>query len=353
MLCLSSDFLRGFMQVLKCEKTILGNEIQLIGFENCKNPTLIIGVFHGDEPQGKYLIDKYLQVSPLSPALPLKVGGSSSNTYSYSAQIMAKNLRKNMTDVERKLWSVLRANKLDGLHFKRQQPIGNYIVDFVCFSKKLVVELDGGQHNEVNSIIYDEERTKYLENQGFKVIRIWNNDVLSNIEGVVEYIKSSLPTGGGGLGRGGILFIPCLNPDGLQKGTRTNANGVDLNRNFPTQNWELTEKNEFFGGETPASEIETRFVVDVIEKYQPKEILTLHAPFKIVNYDGEAKALAEKISAIINYPVESSIGYPTPGSFGTYSGIEKNIPTITLELDEVCPVEDLVKPVHKIFDLFL
>ncbi len=151
----------------------------------------------------------------------------------------------------------------------------------------------------------------------------------------------------------GIMFIPCLNPDGMQYGKRTNANGVDLNRNYPTKNWELTETNEFFGGESPASEIETKFMVEVIDEYKPELILTLHAPFKVVNYDGPAKEIAEKISKIINYPVEASIGYPTPGSFGTYCGVERNIPTITLELDEKIPVEELVQPVHEIFDLFI
>lgn len=148
-----------------------------------------------------------------------------------------------------------------------------------------------------------------------------------------------------------LLFIPCLNPDGMSFGERTNANGVDLNRNYPTKNWNLTERNEFFGGEAPASEIETKFMVEVIEEYKPELILTLHAPFKVVNYDGPAKDVAEKISKIINYPVQASIGYPTPGSFGTYCGVERDIPTITLELDEECPVQDLVEPVHKIFDL--
>ena len=148
-----------------------------------------------------------------------------------------------------------------------------------------------------------------------------------------------------------LLFIPCLNPDGIAAGVRTNSNGVDLNRNFPTKNWELTERNEFFGGEKPASEIETRFVVSVIEKYHPKLILTLHAPFKVVNYDGDAEEICQKIAEIIHYPVEASIGYPTPGSFGTYAGIERKIPTITLELDEECPVEELVEPVNKILKL--
>ena len=148
-----------------------------------------------------------------------------------------------------------------------------------------------------------------------------------------------------------LLFIPCLNPDGMAVKTRTNSNSVDLNRNFPTKNWELSETNEFFGGTESASEIETRFLIGVIEEYKPELILTLHAPFMVVNYDGPAKEIAEKISEIICYPVEASIGYPTPGSFGTYSGVERNIPTITLELDEKCPVQNLIEPVHRIFNL--
>ncbi len=157
----------------------------------------------------------------------------------------------------------------------------------------------------------------------------------------------------------GLMFIPCLNPDGIQLGRRTNANGVDLNRNFPTKNWgedtSLAGDNpsDYFGGASAGSEIETQFVIDVIEKYKPELIITLHAPYKVVNYDGPAREIAEKISEIIKYPVEASIGYPTPGSFGTYAGVERQIPTITLELDETCPIENLIEPVHKIFDLFL
>lgn len=148
-----------------------------------------------------------------------------------------------------------------------------------------------------------------------------------------------------------VLFIPALNPDGKQLKTRTNSNKVDLNRNFPTKNWELTQKDNYFGGEKPASEKETQFLIDVIEKYQPKSIITLHTPYKIVNYDGPAKELAEKISKIINYPIEESIGYPTPGSFGTYVGIERNIPTITLEMDEEETIENLYIPIKEIFDM--
>lgn len=147
-----------------------------------------------------------------------------------------------------------------------------------------------------------------------------------------------------------MLFIPCLNPDGMKLKQRQNANGVDLNRNFPTKNWELVEDKTFYGGEKANSEIETQFMVDVIRDYKPKLILSLHAPFCTVNFDGDALKYAEKISEIINYPVQEDIGYPTPGSFGTYCGVERNIPTITLELDENIDVKRLIKPVHKIFD---
>lgn len=148
-----------------------------------------------------------------------------------------------------------------------------------------------------------------------------------------------------------ISFIPCLNPDGVKAQTRVNSNGVDLNRNFPTKNWELTEKNNFYGGNEPASEIETRFLISVIDEFKPELILTLHAPYKVVNYDGNALDIANKISEIIKYPVEASIGYPTPGSFGTWAGIERNIPTITLELDEEIEVKELRKPVFEIFKM--
>lgn len=146
-----------------------------------------------------------------------------------------------------------------------------------------------------------------------------------------------------------LAFIPVLNPDGMAKNSRVNANGVDLNRNFPTKNWVLSKKNEFFGGEKPASELETQFLINLVEEIKPKLILTLHAPFKVVNYDGKGKKIAQMISDIIKYPVQENIGYPTPGSFGTWAGIEKGIPTITLELDEDVEVKELEPQVFQIF----
>lgn len=218
-------------EILKNAETKLGNKIELIG-EASDNNILIIGVVHGDEPQGEYLIKSYLEKSLSSKAM------------------------------------------------------------------------------------------------------------------ISKRERNTVP-----------LFIPCLNPDGMHLKTRTNANGVDLNRNFPTKNWAdgikegFTKGSPYYGGKAPASEIETQFLIDTIVQYSPKLVLTLHTPYKIVNYDGPAADIAQKISDIIKYPVEKSIGYPTPGSFGTYCGVERNIPTITLEMDEKIPVTELVQPVHKIFDI--
>ncbi len=138
-----------------------------------------------------------------------------------------------------------------------------------------------------------------------------------------------------------LLILPCLNPDGMAKNQRQNSNRVDLNRNFPTKNWQLTDKNEYFGGLEPASEIETKFIIEVLEQYKPDAIISIHAPFEIVNYDGPAKELAQTISKITAYPVQADIGYPTPGSFGNFAGVERNIPTVTLELPENVPNEEL------------
>lgn len=105
----------------------------------------------------------------------------------------ARELRNNATDAERALWHHLRMWQLDGYKFRRQQPIGNYIVDFVCLEKRLIIELDGGQHAEQSN--YDSERDAWLRDQRFTVLRFWNNDVLKNVEGVAagifETLKSS------------------------------------------------------------------------------------------------------------------------------------------------------------------
>jgi very-short-patch-repair endonuclease len=103
-------------------------------------------------------------------------------------RLRAKSMRTEMTDAERTLWIQLRAHRLDGLRFRRQTPIGQYIVDFVCHERRLVVELDGGQHAEST---HDVRRDRWLESKGYRVLRFWNSDVFKNREGVLETIVSA------------------------------------------------------------------------------------------------------------------------------------------------------------------
>ena len=102
---------------------------------------------------------------------------------------LARILRNNQTEQEEKLWQLIRNNKFYGYKFRRQFPIGDYIVDFVCLEKRIIIELDGGQHNEPEHIRYDNERTAYLERRCYKVIRFWNNEVNENIVGVYEKLQ--------------------------------------------------------------------------------------------------------------------------------------------------------------------
>ena len=101
----------------------------------------------------------------------------------------ARHLRKNLTDAERALWHILRRQS-SGFRFRRQAPIGPYIVDFVCFEKRLVIEVDGGQHAQL--VDYDAARTAWLENEGFKVIRFWNNQVLEEMDAVRDAVWMAL-----------------------------------------------------------------------------------------------------------------------------------------------------------------
>ncbi len=121
----------------------------------------------------------------MKPAIPIK-----------EQTAFARQLRKGSIDAEGLLWARLRGSRLAGLKFKRQQPVGSYIVDFVCFSQKIVVEIDGGQHNDDFVAQRDRERTAWLEGQGFRVIRFWNNDVMGNMDGVLEAISGGSEVAG-------------------------------------------------------------------------------------------------------------------------------------------------------------
>ena len=101
----------------------------------------------------------------------------------------ARRLRKGMTDAERALWHLLRDRRMDGWRFRRQEPIDRYTVDFLCFEARLIIEVGGGQHNESES---DQTRHAYLQSQGFRVLRLWNADVLVNRDGVYRTIVTAL-----------------------------------------------------------------------------------------------------------------------------------------------------------------
>lgn len=108
------------------------------------------------------------------------------------SRTFAKQLRRNMTDAEHRLWKHLRAHRLDGQKFRRQQPIGPYIVDFVHFGARVVVEADGGQHVQSP---HDAARDAWLTRQGFRVLRFWNDDILLHTDAVLESIWKALREG--------------------------------------------------------------------------------------------------------------------------------------------------------------
>ena len=181
-----------------------------------------------------------------------------------------------------------------------------------------------------------------LANKKILVIGVFHGDETQGEYFINSYLKKSPSSG-----KNSLYFIPKLNPSGVRK----NSNGVDLNRNFPTKNWELGDlASDYYGGKEPASEKETQFLVELIERNNFSAIITIHAPYKTVNYDGPAQTLAQKISDIIGYPPSSDIGYATPGSFGTYCGKERQIPTITIEIDEEENLEILNQKFHILFD---
>ena len=129
--------------------------------------------------------------APLSPSPPCGGGvgerGRSAAERS-NALGKAKHMRSNSTDAEHRLWQLLRAKRLGGSKFRRQVPIGPYIADFACHAAKLVVEADGGQHSEET----DAERDGFLSSRGYRVLRFWNNDILTNEEGVLTAILAAL-----------------------------------------------------------------------------------------------------------------------------------------------------------------
>ena len=107
-----------------------------------------------------------------------------------SIRVKARQLRRDQTDAEQRIWARLRDRQLCGAKFRRQHPIGPFVADFCCPQRKLVVELDGGQH--ADDVVADQKRSRFLEERSYRVLRFWNHDVLGNTDGVLERIAEAL-----------------------------------------------------------------------------------------------------------------------------------------------------------------
>ncbi len=128
------------------------------------------------------------------------------------------------------------------------------------------------------------------------------------------------------------IVVPVANPDGLVRATKNNAHDVDLNRNFPAQNWVREHKPGYDPGAQPLSEPESQALAALIERLQPRVLVAVHQPLHCVNWDGPGQALAEEMARLSGYPAVASVGYPTPGSFGSRYGVDEQRVVITLEL---------------------
>lgn len=130
----------------------------------------------------------------------------------------------------------------------------------------------------------------------------------------------------------GVIVIEALNPDGLARNSKDNARGVDLNRNFPGTSWLPEHPPGYFPGPAPLSEPESAALSALLDATNPGIVVALHQPFACVNWDGPAYPLAAAMAETCGHPARASVGYPTPGSFGSYWGVDRARPTITLEL---------------------
>jgi murein peptide amidase A len=157
-----------------------------------------------------------------------------------------------------------------------------------------------------------------------------HGDEPSSVEGVADL---ALQVAGGKLHvPGPFWLIPALNPDGLFRGGKNSARDVDLNRNFPAQNFTAQHQPGYFPGPAPLSEPETQALAQLIARQSISRVVAVHAPFACVNYDGPAADWALEVSRACGWPVKSDIGYPTPGSLGSWLGGDRGCPILTLEL---------------------
>jgi len=137
-----------------------------------------------------------------------------------------------------------------------------------------------------------------------------------------------------------MLVIPALNPDGLRAGRKNNARDVDLNRNFAARNWQRAHAPGYDPGPAPESEPETAALVALVAHHRPRALVAVHQPFRCVNWDGSGRALADEMAAACGYPSVATVGYPTPGSFGSRYGVDEGRCVVTFELPRPVPPDE-------------
>ena len=143
-----------------------------------------------------------------------------------------------------------------------------------------------------------------------------------------------------------ILFIPEVNPEGILLKTRGNSQGIDLNRNLPTKDWSSAFENPRYNpGNAPCSTEENKILVNVLQERKWDYLISFHSWIPMLNINGNCSPLVEIIAEQIQYPIEKTVGYPTPGSLGTYAGLERDIPTLTYEIEREIRL-DKISQVH-------
>ncbi len=141
-----------------------------------------------------------------------------------------------------------------------------------------------------------------------------------------------------------VTVMPAFNLDGVIRSTRGNANGVDLNRNMATKDWSPEVKTPRYNpGHAANSEPETQLLTAWLNEHKPKFILSLHSWHPVLNVNGDCTGEAEAIAALTGYKIDASIGYPTPGCLGTYTGIERNMPTLTYEIERGLATQEILR----------
>jgi protein MpaA len=138
-----------------------------------------------------------------------------------------------------------------------------------------------------------------------------------------------------------VVVLPVVNPDGLVRCSKNNARDVDLNRNFAARNWRREHPPGYDPGAAPLCEPESAALAALVDALAPRVLVAVHQPLRCVNWDGPAEPLARAMSAASGYPAVASVGYPTPGSFGSCYGVDRGLPVITLELPRVVDESEL------------